>query len=547
MREVFRKLRNSQRWKSMVVMMAAVLSVSFVTTVCLGCSNEVEKFFSVKQVLSSQAAKGTTKNLTSCQECQSDCVSGQSQKYLDQVTGLCAGPLVGSCTNLDVSTCFDKLIPFCVNQNIVTAHRGTIPIEDVTTICGEKILTDKSTVLATGQQGAETSEKGDAVSKQASQATETESAKQTSTMTEPEPSRQAPAIPGKEEKEQTPAAAETEVKKTTSIETKAEVKEEKLSQIQSEINTEITTTAGKKSERCQEVASVEMQEQRQKETVSPMEEMDKKPAAVEDCQSNSDTEQVTANCGKVSVREEANTNETVEGQAADLLKQIAQNGSCGNGQVVIINGRCIDVNELLQDNAWNWQAILQRIQVPSEAQNVNNQNNNAQNPNNQNNSVQNSGNQNNNAQNPGNQNNNTQNQNSQNNSTQNSVDQNTAFVDEVIRLVNQERAKAGLPALSKNSSLCTVANVRAGEIITVFDHTRPNGKNCFSILSEYNIMYRAAGENIAWGQTSPQQVMEGWMNSPGHRANILSANFSEIGVGVVYSGGRYYWAQMFIG
>ena len=124
---------------------------------------------------------------------------------------------------------------------------------------------------------------------------------------------------------------------------------------------------------------------------------------------------------------------------------------------------------------------------------------------------------------------------------------NEAFVDEVIRLVNVERNKVGLRSLSKEIQLCKAANVRAGEIVTLFAHTRPNGKDCFSVLSEYNINYRTAGENIAWGQTSPQQVVDGWMNSPGHRANILGSGFEKIGVGVVEEGGRYYWAQMFIG
>ena len=135
--------------------------------------------------------------------------------------------------------------------------------------------------------------------------------------------------------------------------------------------------------------------------------------------------------------------------------------------------------------------------------------------------------------------------NSNNASTSN--DQISQYIDEVIRLVNVERNKAGLPSLTKNDKACTVANVRANEIVTSFSHTRPNGKDCFSVLSEYNISYRASGENIAMGQKTPAEVMEAWMNSSGHRANILSANFTEIGVGVVYSQGRYYWAQMFLG
>ena len=133
------------------------------------------------------------------------------------------------------------------------------------------------------------------------------------------------------------------------------------------------------------------------------------------------------------------------------------------------------------------------------------------------------------------------------NNSHTSNSQTTQYIDEVIRLVNVERNKAGLPSVTKNANACMAANVRANEIITSFSHTRPNGKDCFSVLSEYNINYRACGENIAMGQKTPEEVMEAWMNSSGHRANILSANFSQIGVGVVYSQGRYYWAQMFLG
>lgn len=122
----------------------------------------------------------------------------------------------------------------------------------------------------------------------------------------------------------------------------------------------------------------------------------------------------------------------------------------------------------------------------------------------------------------------------------------SSYVDEVIRLVNIERNKEGLSSLSKNVTLCEAAQTRASEIIMVFDHTRPDGTSCFTVADDYNIKWTAIGENIAMGQRNPQEVVEAWMNSPGHRANILSSNFNQIGVGVVKSGGNYYWTQLFI-
>jgi len=84
--------------------------------------------------------------------------------------------------------------------------------------------------------------------------------------------------------------------------------------------------------------------------------------------------------------------------------------------------------------------------------------------------------------------------------------------------------------------------------LNYFDHQSPTYGSPFDMMKQYGISYRAAGENIAMGQTSPQQVMQGWMNSPGHRANILNASFTQIGVGIAQNAqGRYYWTQQFIG
>ncbi len=121
----------------------------------------------------------------------------------------------------------------------------------------------------------------------------------------------------------------------------------------------------------------------------------------------------------------------------------------------------------------------------------------------------------------------------------------SSYANQVLQLVNQERAKAGLSALTTNSTLTNAANKRAKETVQSFSHTRPDGTNFSTVLKEFNISYRAAGENIAYGQKSPQEVVTGWMNSPGHRANILNANFGKIGIGVYKSNGVIYWSQLF--
>ena len=122
------------------------------------------------------------------------------------------------------------------------------------------------------------------------------------------------------------------------------------------------------------------------------------------------------------------------------------------------------------------------------------------------------------------------------------------YADQVVALVNTERANAGLGSVSTTSSLNQAAQKRAEEIVSSFAHTRPDGRSCFTVFDEYGVSYMAAGENIAAGQWSPDSVMSSWMNSPGHKANILGANFNHIGVGVVYVEGSsygYYWVQLF--
>lgn len=128
--------------------------------------------------------------------------------------------------------------------------------------------------------------------------------------------------------------------------------------------------------------------------------------------------------------------------------------------------------------------------------------------------------------------------------TDTDTDNVSTYAARVTELVNMERAKAGLPALTLDAAASQAAQVRAAEIRTSFSHTRPNGKNCFTALAEAGVNYRAAGENIASGQRTPEEVVTAWMNSEGHRKNILSPNFTGIGVG--YLEGNY-WTQFFIG
>ena len=116
---------------------------------------------------------------------------------------------------------------------------------------------------------------------------------------------------------------------------------------------------------------------------------------------------------------------------------------------------------------------------------------------------------------------------------------------EVVRLVNAERAKQGLSALKVSTTVQSAAQVRAKEIKQSFSHTRPNGSSCFTALTEAGVSYRGAGENIAYGQSTPAAVMNAWMNSEGHRANIMNGSFTTIGVGYTVINGTPYWTQMF--
>ncbi len=123
-----------------------------------------------------------------------------------------------------------------------------------------------------------------------------------------------------------------------------------------------------------------------------------------------------------------------------------------------------------------------------------------------------------------------------------------AFIKRVVELVNIERAKEGLSPLTIDANVQAAAMVRAKECEELFSHTRPNGTSFATALKEQNVSYRRAGENIAWGQKTPEEVMAAWMNSSGHRANIMNPNFTSIGVGYYENArGTDYWCQLFIG
>lgn len=120
----------------------------------------------------------------------------------------------------------------------------------------------------------------------------------------------------------------------------------------------------------------------------------------------------------------------------------------------------------------------------------------------------------------------------------------SGYAAEVIKLVNQERAKAGLKPLTENAKLSNMAMDKAKDMNNnnYFDHNSPTYGSPFDMMKKYGISFSYAGENIAKGQKTPSDVMNAWMNSSGHRANILNGNYTTIGV-AYYNG---YWVQEFI-
>lgn len=123
----------------------------------------------------------------------------------------------------------------------------------------------------------------------------------------------------------------------------------------------------------------------------------------------------------------------------------------------------------------------------------------------------------------------------------------SSYEAEVIRLVNNIRQQNNLQPLTANWELSRVARYKSQDMLDngYFSHTSPTYGSPFQMITAFGLSYRTAGENIAKGYASPQAVVNGWMNSSGHRANILNASYTQIGVGYVPQGN--YWTQMFIG
>ena len=122
----------------------------------------------------------------------------------------------------------------------------------------------------------------------------------------------------------------------------------------------------------------------------------------------------------------------------------------------------------------------------------------------------------------------------------------TAYEREVVRLVNEIRAENGLQPLTMDWQLSRVARYKSQDMkdLGYFSHTSPTYGSPFEMMKSFGINYRSAGENIAKGYSTPRAVVDAWMKSPGHRANILNSSYTHIGVGYVQSGS--YWTQMFI-
>lgn len=169
-----------------------------------------------------------------------------------------------------------------------------------------------------------------------------------------------------------------------------------------------------------------------------------------------------------------------------------------------------------------WEQLLEQFGIPKPGSGTNNGNNNGSNNNGSNNNGNNNG-----------------------SSGNGSTGSTSSAAQAVLSQVNAARAQNGLSALTLDANMNRAANVRAAELAQSFSHTRPNGSRGLTALSEAGVSYRAAGENIAAGQQTAQAVVSAWMNSSGHRANILSAKFSRMGVGQVTISGRTYWVQLF--
>jgi len=129
----------------------------------------------------------------------------------------------------------------------------------------------------------------------------------------------------------------------------------------------------------------------------------------------------------------------------------------------------------------------------------------------------------------------------------NETTQVSSVIQQVVDLTNQERAKAGLKALQIDAKLTQSAQAKSQDMKdkNYFSHTSPTYGSPFDQMKSFGVTYRSAAENIAMGQRSAAEVVKAWMESPGHRANIMNPSYTHIGVGLSDSG--YYWTQQFIG
>lgn len=265
-------------------------------------------------------------------------------------------------------------------------------------------------------------------------------------------------------------------------------------------------------------------------------EVDKKVENSEDKTNRNDTEETENESSSDKISETVTTEEVTERQQLEETTTATIIESSVNVE---------DSGSKISDNIDNNSGNMADENYGSTDSNTSNREDN--NGNNANNNVNNNSNNMNNNSNSGNQNGNSQGENFVNWGNSNTNTDTSGYVDEVIRLVNEERAKEGLQPLTKSNDLCKAAGIRAEEIVNLFDHTRPDGRDCFTVLDDYNIRYMAVGENIAAGQSNPSGVMYAWMNSSGHRSNILSDSFGQIGIGFVKGKGDYgtYWVQIF--
>ncbi len=119
---------------------------------------------------------------------------------------------------------------------------------------------------------------------------------------------------------------------------------------------------------------------------------------------------------------------------------------------------------------------------------------------------------------------------------------------EVLKLINQERAKVGVAPLTIDPTLNSMANIRAVEAVKSFSHTRLDGQSCFTIFDDFNMSYSYCGENLAAGNSTAAATVQQWVKSSGHYANIIDPNFTQVGIGYYYdesSPYKYYWTQIF--